>query len=246
MIQLFNTILYQPFLNLLVFLYNIFPGHDLGWAIVLLTIIIKIILHPLSRQAIRGQKSIQELQPKLEELKKKYAGDQQKQSRAMMELYRENKVNPFSSCLPILIQFPLLIAVFQVFRAGLTSANLPVYSFIHNPGTLSVLAFGFLNLAERNIFLAIITGALQYFQTKMLPIKKPAPEFVKKDGAKDESMMTMMNKQMQFMMPIMTVFIGISLPSGLMLYWLVSLLLTILEQKIIFSATTKQAGNQVI
>jgi YidC/Oxa1 family membrane protein insertase len=234
MIQLFKVILYQPLLNLLVFLHNILPGHDLGLAIIIVTIIIRLILWPLSQKAVCSQKALQDLQPKLKVLQEKYKQDKQKLAAAMMELYRENKINPFSSFLPLLIQFPILIAVYQVFLNGLRAKQLVLYSFVHNPGVLNNIAFGFLNISKPNLILAVITGVIQYWQTKML-VKTPPPAIVDgKPGAKDEGVMAIMNKQMSVMMPLLTVFIGIALPSGLMLYWLVGLLLTILQQKLVF------------
>ncbi|MDA2922058.1 YidC/Oxa1 family membrane protein insertase [Patescibacteria group bacterium AH-259-L07] len=232
MIEFFRVILYQPLLNLLVLFYNIIPGNDLGVAIIFLTIVTKLLLFPLSRQGIKAQKSLQEVQPQLEKIKRKHAHDKEKQTKAIMSFYKENKVNPFSSCLPLLIQLPILIAVFQVFRVGLTDTALPVYSFIHNPGVLKVMAFGFLNLAEPSVVLAALTAVFQYFQMKFLSTHKPDQKFAKA-GAKDESMMSAMNKQMKFMMPAFTLFIGMTLPSGLMLYWLASLIISIIEQKII-------------
>jgi len=234
MIQLFKIILYQPLLNLLVFLYNILPGHDLGIAIIIITILIRLILWPLSQQAVRSQKALQDIQPKLKIIQDKYKNDKQKMATAMMEIYRQHKINPFSSMLPILVQLPILIAVYQVFWKGLKATQLALYSFVHNPGALNTLAFGFLDLSHRNIALAIITGLAQYWQTKMLTQTKPPSEVAKKPGAKDENVMAIMNKQMNVMMPLLTVFIGITLPSGLMLYWLVGLLLTILQQKLVF------------
>lgn len=237
MIEFFKIILYQPLLNLMVLFYNIVPGHDLGVAIICLTIVIKLLLSPLSRKGIKAQKSLQEVQPQLEEIKKKYAHDKERQTKAIMNFYKENKVNPFSSCLPLLIQLPILIAVFQVFRVGLTDTALPVYSFITNPGSLNVTAFGFLSLAEPSVVLAAVTAIFQYFQAKLLPTHKPAQKFAKKAGAKDEGMMSAMNKQMKFMMPAFTLFIGMTLPSGLMLYWFVSLAISIVEQKLIFASS---------
>ncbi len=234
MIEFFKIILYIPFLNLLVFFYNVVPGHDLGVSIILLTLSIKLLLLPLSMKAVKGQKELKELQPKLEEIKKKYAKDKESQTKAIMNLYKENKVNPFSSCLPLLIQLPVLIAVFQVFKAGLIDVNLPIYSFIHNPGALNTLGFGFLILSAPNIFLAIITGIGQYIQASMLSSNRLPKSATNKEGAKDESMMTNMNKQMKFMMPVMTIVIGSTLPSGLMIYWFIGIIFTILEQKIIF------------
>jgi len=232
MAHIFQIIFYQPILNLLVWLYNIAPGHDLGIAIILLTVIIKLALLPLSRQAIKSQKSLQDIQPKIDELKKKYANKKEEMGRAMLELYKENKVNPFSSCLPLLVQLPFLWAVFMVFRDGLagTSMNL-VYSFISRPEHINSLSLGFLELSKPNIYLAILAGLAQFWQAKMMITSKPA---VKADGSKDEGMAAIMNKQMLYFMPILTVFIGITLPGGLSLYWFVTTLLTALQQLYVF------------
>jgi len=233
--QSFTVILFQPLLNLLVFLYDVVPGHDLGVAIILLTILIKLILYPLARQSIKSQKALQDLQPKMEEIKKQYKNEKEKQAKAMMELYKNNKVNPLSSCLPLLIQLPFLIAVYQVFRVGLKSNTWPLlYPFVQNPGQLNLLAFGFLDLSKASIFLAVITGAVQYWQTKMLSTSMPPKAVAKTEGAKDEDMMAVMNKQMLYFMPVMTIFIGVSLPAGLVLYWFVMTLLTVGQQALMF------------
>ncbi|MCK5211168.1 membrane protein insertase YidC, partial [Candidatus Parcubacteria bacterium] len=112
---MFQTFFYQPVLNLLVFLYNIVPGNDLGIAIILLTVVIKLLLLPLSKKSIKSQKALQDLQPQTEELKKKFKDNKEAMSKAMLELYKKNKVNPFSSCLPLIVQLPFLFAVFRVF-----------------------------------------------------------------------------------------------------------------------------------
>jgi len=237
MSEIFNLVFYQPILNLLVFLYNIVPGHDIGVAIIIMTVIIKLILLPLSKQSIKSQKSLQELQPKIEEIKKKYADKKEEQGRAMMQLYKENKVNPFSSCLPLLIQLPFLWAVFMVFRDGLSGQSLNlVYSFIYQPEVINTMSLGFVNLAERNVVLAVLAGLAQFWQAKMMITKRPE---VQSGGAKDEDMMAIMNKQMVYMMPALTVFIGLSFPGGLALYWLVTTLLTALQQLYLFKQKEK-------
>lgn len=229
--NLFNTTLFQPLLNALVFLYNIVPGHDLGIAIIILTILLRIALWPLTYQSIRSQRALQELQPKLDALKKQFGKDREQLARETMKLYKEEKINPFSSCLPLLIQLPFLIAVYHVFAVGLNPDSLKwLYPFVQNPGSLQPLSFGFLDLSKANIILALLTGGAQYIQTKMLMTARPP----KVPGSKDEDMMAIMNKQMQVMMPIMTTVIGISLPSGLVLYWLVTTLLTIGQQYVMF------------
>lgn len=246
MISIFTTIFYQPILNLLVFLYNNVPGNDLAIAIILMTAVIKIVLLPLSKKSIESQKSLQELQPKIDELKKKYAGNKEEMGRKMMALYAEHKINPFSSCLPLLIQLPFLISVFHVFRNGLTNGSLErVYPFIENPGTISPITFGGLDLSQPVILFAVLAGLAQFFQAKMMN-KKKAP--VKTQGAKDENMAAAMNKQMLYFMPILTIVIGMSLPGGLTLYWLTTTILTIGQQKLVFKNSDKgkdvESGNE--
>jgi len=232
MANFFETIFYQPILNLLVLIYNIVPGHDIGIAIIVLTLVVKLVLYPLSKKALEGQKALQNLQPKLDEIKKKYVDDKEGMSRAMMELYKQEKVNPLSSCLPLLIQLPFFWAIFKVFRDELSGKAITLlYSFIANPGILNTMAFGLIDFSKPNIVLAILAGASQFVQAKMMPMKTPA---VTTPGAKDENIMAAMNKQMLYFMPVFTVFICWTLPSGLAFYWFISTVLTIAQQKYVF------------
>jgi YidC/Oxa1 family membrane protein insertase len=238
---LFETIFYQPILNLLVFLYNTFG--DLGIAIIFLTLVIKIILLPLSKKSIKSQKALQDLQPKIDELKKKFKGDKQAMSIALMALYKENKVNPFSSCLPLLIQLPFFIAIFKVFKDGFAQDHLDLlYSFVVNPELINTLSLGFFELSERSIILALLAGAAQFWQGKMMVSKKPE---VKTEGAKDENMMAIMNKQMLYIMPGVTVLIGLSFPAGLTFYWFLTTLFTVFQQKLVFSGAKRKKENIV-
>ncbi len=235
---IFTTFFYQPILNLLVFIYNIIPGHDLGVAIIILTVIIKLILLPLSKKSLKSQKALQDLQPQIEELKKKHAGNKEEMGRATMLLYKNNKVNPFSSCLPLLIQLPFLWAVFRVFRNGLSNGSLDlVYSFIYRPEAINAVSFfGLLDLAKSSAVLAVMAGLAQFWQSKMLMTKKPA---VNSPGAKDENMMTTMNKQMLYVMPVITVIFAMQFQAGLALYWLVNTLLTVAQQFYLFRHKNK-------
>jgi len=241
---MFQTFFYQPIFNLLVFLYNIVPGHDLGLAIIALTIVIKVVLLPLSRQSIKSQKALQNLQPKINEIKKKHANNKEAMGKAMMELYKQEKVNPFSSCLPLLIQLPFLWAVFRVFRDGLNGQSLDlVYSFINRPETIEPLSFGVVNLAQPNIVFAILAGAAQFWQAKMMTTKRPE---IKSSGAKDEDMMAIMNKQMIYFMPALTIFICLTFPSGLALYWLITTVLTALQQLYMFRKEESKEKEKII
>lgn len=238
--SLFHTILYQPIFNLFVWLYDILPGHDVGVVVLIITILVRLLVYPLVNSSLKAQKSLQTLQPKMEEVKKQYANDQQKQAQAMMELYKNNKVNPFSSCLPLLIQLPVLIALYMVLRDGLTSANLTkeLYSFVADPGKINTLSFGFLEMSKPNIVLAVLAALSQYWQAKMMTRKSPPPGAGA--GAKDEGMAAMMNKQMLYFMPFLTLIICLSLPSGLALYWFFGTVLMGLQQILLFRKDGKK------
>ncbi|PKL72464.1 hypothetical protein CVV26_01390 [Candidatus Kuenenbacteria bacterium HGW-Kuenenbacteria-1] len=234
MAELFNIICYQPIYNLLIFLYNVIPGNNLGIAIILLTIIIKLLLNPFSLQMIKSQKALQDLQPKVEEIKEKFKDQKEKMSLAMMELYKQEKINPFSSCLPLLIQFPFLIAIFHVFQNGFNVINKDIlYPFISSPEKINSIFLG-INLSQPSNFLAILAGIAQFYQTKMMMSKQPPSEVANTKEAKDESMAAMMNKQMLYFMPVMTVFIGFTLPAGLTLYWFVLTLFMVIQQYLFF------------
>lgn len=233
MIAFYNTFIYEPLFNFLVFIYNTIPGHDLGVAIIILTLVVRIILYPLARQSIKAQKMMQDMQPKLEALKQQYAGNKEKLAEATMKLYREEKVNPLSSCLPLLIQLPFFIALFHVFQNGAKPESLSViYPFIYNPGALNQIAFGgLLDLSKANVILALLAGAAQFWQGHMLVQRRPP----KLDGAtKDEDFAVLMNKQMTYVMPIVTVVIAWRFPAGLALYWFLTTLLLALQQWYMF------------
>lgn len=191
-------------------------------------------------QSLKSQLALQKLQPQMAELKEKYKTDKERLSRELMALYKREKVSPFSSCLPLLIQLPFLIAIYQVFRSGLESGQLDLlYNFISNPGHLADTFLGILSLAKPNWLLAIVTGAVQYWQTKMI-----IPSAQSKNSAliKSSDIATQMNKQALYLMPILTVIFGLQLPAGLMLYWLVNTLLTIGQQYLTIKKNVQQSN----
>jgi YidC/Oxa1 family membrane protein insertase len=240
----FNLILYQPLFNALILLYKYIPGHDFGIAVIILTVLIRLILFPLMAQSIKSQKILNELQPKIQEIQKKHANDKEQQGRAMMELYKQEKFNPFGGCLPLLIQFPLLIALYQVFYRGFNSDKLSsfLYPFIQHPGIINATFLGLINLDKPNIIFAFIAGALQFLQTKMV---MPAQQQQKGQMSQFSGMM---QKQMLYFMPIFTVFILWKLPAAIGLYWIVTTVFSIIQQYIIYSPKNKNrslAGQKV-
>ena len=231
-INFFYIILYQPLFNSLVALYNYAPGHDFGIAIILLTVIIRIILFPISVKAVNSQRGLQKLQPQMQEVQKKYKDDKEKQAREILALYKKEKVNPFSGLLLALIQLPILIALYRVFWQGLNPKQLvSLYGFVSNPGHINPLFLHIIDLSKPNIILAILAGLTQYFQTKML-----LPQNNQNMGGKNKEadISQIMQKQMVYFMPIFTVIILIGLPSALGLYWTISGIFSIIQQYLIF------------
>ena len=232
---IFHTYLYQPMYNLLIWFYDIIPGADIGFAIIILTVVIKLVLWPLTQASLKSQKALQDLQPKVDALKEQYKDNKEQLAKAMMELYGKEKVNPLSSCLPILVQLPILIALYQVLRAGLTTDNFfELYSFVHRPETINTMFLGIVDLTQKSLVLAGLAGVFQFFQTRMLIARRPPKSLQKKEGARDEDMMASMNKSMMYFMPVMTIVIGASLPGGLTLYWVAVNVVSIVQQWLTF------------
>ena len=230
-INFFYIILYQPLFNSLVILYNYIPGHDFGIAIIALTLIIRIILFPISIKAVNSQRGLQKLQPKLQELQKKYKNDREKQAKETLALYKTEKINPFSGLFLALIQLPILIALYQVFWNGLKPQELAgLYAFVSNPGQINTLFIHMIDLSKPNIIFAILAGLTQYFQTKMM---LPRNKIMNKQG-KEADFSQIMQKQMTYFLPVFTVIILINLPSALGLYWTISGLFSIIQQYLIF------------
>ncbi len=226
LISIFNTILYRPIFNVLILLYNYLPGNDFGISIIVLTLIIRLLLYPSSLKAIKSQKSISSIQPKIKEIQERYKDDKEKQAKATMELYKKEKVNPFGGCLPILIQLPILIALFQVLRRGLGTAQLNnLYSFVSVPGQINPTFLGIMNLTNPNMFLALFAGVFQFVQTKML-----APNFKKNKKKKESGFSQIMQKQMVYFFPVITVIILLRLPAAIGLYWITTSLFAIIQQ----------------
>ena len=235
--EIFHDIFVRPLFNVLIFLYNTVPGQDIGLAIIGLTVLVKIVLWPLTHASLKSQRALQKLQPKLKALQEQFKEDRERLSKELMRLYSEERVNPLSSCLPILIQLPVLIGLYRVLSAGLKNTGFAdLYTFVSNPGVIDPTFFGVVDLAQRSIPLAILAAALQYWQMRMLQTNQPPKSVADKKGTADEEMLAAMNQSMKYFMPIMTLIISITLPGGLALYWVAVNALTILQQKIAFQS----------
>lgn len=213
--SLYNEVLYRPLLNGLVWFYTFLPLQDLGLAIIALTAVIRLILTPLLWRGQNAQRKMAELQPEIKRVQSEFKDNREAQGKALMELYAKHKINPFSGCLVILIQLPILIALFQVFQKGLDPAELRLlYSFVQNPGMLDPIGFGLINLSLGNIYLGVVAALTQYFQIKMTMPAAPS-------GPTKGDFASIMQKQSLYIFPALILVWSYTLPSALTLYWTV-------------------------
>lgn len=233
---IYTEVLWRPLFNLLVGFTTVLPGHFMWVGVVLVTLVVRLILLPLSlkqaRQAQQSQGKMAGLQAELKRLKEEHKNDRQKQAAATMALYRKAGVNPASGCLLLLIQLPILIALYRVFLTpiGPDSAHL-LYTFVSLPSTINLSFFGIL-LTQPSLLLAAVAGVAQFIQVRFFsPAPPPTPGTTgDEDSAK---MMAGMQRNMAYVFPVMTVFISLNLPSALPLYWIVSIALAVLQQRLL-------------
>lgn len=244
---LFHEFLYKPLFNLLIFLYETISFGDLGVAIILLTILVRLAFFPLSQKAVKSQKELFKIQPKIREIQQKYKDDKERQAREIMNLYKTSGVNPLSGCLPILIQIPILIALYWVFLKGFNGGALvesDFYSFTPKPESINYTAFGFLDLSKNNVYVAFIAALFQYLQSRMMfKQQMKAKKEVRKEeilhdknkaGKFIDEMSTVMSKQMMYFVPFLTFVVSASLHAGIALYWAVTTLFSLVQQWYVF------------
>jgi YidC/Oxa1 family membrane protein insertase len=225
MMELYNTILFQPLFNAVIFLYNIIPGNDFGLAIVTLTIIIRVAFFPLTVKTTLSQRALSKINPLMKEIKERLKNDAQAQSAAIMKLYKDHKINPLSGCLPLIIQLPILIALYHAFGAGFKPESLDlIYGFLTRPEQINSISFGFLDITIRSIYLALLTGFAQYIQLSQ------NQKLTQSGGSSGPSEMQALNKQMLYIFPVIIIIIGWNLPAGLLVYWMTTTLFSMGEQ----------------
>lgn len=220
---LYHEIIFRPLLNLLVFFYNIIPGHDVGLVIVVVTLVIRALLAPSFHKSLKSQKAMNDLQPKLSELRERHKGNKEAEAKAMMELYKEHKINPLGSCLPILVQLPILIGLYQVFNNALGGHQLDgLYSFIHAPqGGINPYFLGLVDLSKPFWVFGLVAGLAQFWQSKLM---------MPKSTANQDPTARIMSMQTMYVLPAISVFIALKLPAGLPLYWIVTTLFAVGQQ----------------
>lgn len=238
MLSIYNEILYRPLFNAMVYLQNVIPGNDLGLTIIVFTVVIRTIFAPLSLKTIKSQKLLKDLAPKIEEVKTKFKNDTAAQSAAILKLYKENNVNPLAGCLPLLVQVPILIALYRVFISGINADTLNLlYGFITAPGPVDQNFLGLFDITRSSRFLTIVAGGLQFVQSKQAAALQSEPGESSRQGNSTgvasgglNKELAGISKQMLYFFPIMIIIIGWNLPAGLILYWIATTVFSVFEQ----------------
>jgi YidC/Oxa1 family membrane protein insertase len=204
---MFQEIFIRPLYNGLVLIMNLVPGIDVGIAVIIFTIIVRLVLFPLSKSALITQVRMKEIEPEANKIKAQYASDKQLQATKTMELYKTKGVHPFSGILLLFIQLPILFALISVFYRIIPTIDPSLlYSFVHIPVVKATLLG--LDLTKKNLILALITGVVQFLQLHYSVASRQQRNSMQttvKNGAKSDSASNFansMNTQMQFMMPI--------------------------------------------
>ncbi len=222
---LYSEIIYRPLLNSLVAIYAFLPPHDLGLAIIVLTVLVRLALHPTLVKTIRSQQALSKLQPKIREIQERFKDNREEQGRRMMELYKSQGVNPLSGCLPMVIQIPILIGLYQVFFSGLALDDPSLlYSFVPRIQDFNPIAFSLFDLSKPNIVLALTAGVTQFLQARYLPMPSAGPAGQQQDFQKA------MRLQMTYFFPLLIAGISYTLPAALAFYWTILNLIAMLEQ----------------
>ena len=245
-ILLYNELLFRPLFNLLVGITVLLPTHNVGLAIILVTIIVRLILLPSSlhqaRQMQRNQTKMADVKGEIDKIQKKYKNDRAKAAQATMEVYRRAGINPASGCLPLLIQLPILIALYRVFLIGIGPETFDhLYSFVSAPETVSLVFLG-IDLTTPSAFLAILAGLAQFVLMRYFT---PTPTTQPGANESSQEMMRAMQRNMTYFFPVMTVFIGFQFVAALSLYWVASTVFAVAQQYII-KRKLKLEGNPTV
>ena len=221
---IFNTFLYEPLYNALVFLVGVFPGHDMGFAVIALTILVRLVLYPLSRQAIKTQIAMKEITPEIEALKKKHEDDKEAQAKAIFGLYKERGIRPFAGALVMFVQLPVFIALYWVFSNG----GWPVvdvkhlYAGIQAPASVNMMFLGLINLQGHSIVLAALASLSQFAYTRLSMGPRATVDPSPVEASLSGDMARSFDFQMRYFLPLMMGVIGYTVVAAATLYLVVS------------------------
>ncbi|PJE73480.1 MAG: hypothetical protein COV02_02340 [Candidatus Terrybacteria bacterium CG10_big_fil_rev_8_21_14_0_10_41_10] len=216
---IYNTAFLEPLLNGLVFLVGHVPFHDIGLAIIILTLVVRLIIFPFNHKSLMAQRKIKHLAPEIEVIKDKHKNDPREKAKKTMELYKKHGINPMSGFLALLIQIPIILALYKVFLGGMDFDTSKLYSFIAVPDQISTVFLGLIDVTKSSYAMAFLAALSQFFQMRLAipPLsntKKPAGQETFKDNLAKS-----MSIQMRYVMPFFIFFIALKLSSAIAIYW---------------------------
>lgn len=218
----FTACIYNPLYNGLVYFVGILPNHDVGVAVIMLTIIVRIIVYPLSRRAVQAQLDMKQVAPEVEKIRDKFKNDKQAESQAIFALYKERDIHPFASFFLVLIQFPILIGLYWVFaRGGLPNIDATrLYAFVHIPAAVNMEFLGVLGMSSHSIVLAVLASVTQFAYTRL----SMGPRGVKTatEASLSDDMARSLDIQARYVLPAIIGVISYSVVAAAPLYWVTS------------------------
>jgi YidC/Oxa1 family membrane protein insertase len=242
---MWNTLLYNPIYNTLIFIIDNITFGDVGFAIILVTIIVKFAISPLTAKSIRGQILMKRMEPEIKQIKKDFP-NKEEQAKKTFELYKKYKTNPFSGCLIIIIQLPIIFALYKVFYTGIIVNESILYSFVQAPAVMYTNFIGLFEMGSKSVFLGIITGITQFIQGYLSsPAKPKSIEIVKEEEINNspKDFQTQLSESMQMNVRyVLPVFVGIfawQISAAVALYWIVSNIFTIVQEWYIRRSITR-------
>ena len=236
-IYIWHTFFFYPVYNTLVFFIDFIPGGDVGLAIIATVVVVKLLLFPLSIKAVKTQKIMREIEPKLKEIKEKFKDKKEELAKATMNIYREAGMNPFASIGVMFLQIPFVFALYLAVAKGggiiLPGINLDIlYNFIPHPTNISMNFLGFFDITGKSIVLAIVAGLTQFISVRFT-MPKPVPREPNAVPSFKADFSRNMHLQMQYMLPLIIVFAAYSFSAAIALYFVVSNLMMIAQELVV-------------
>ncbi len=244
---IWHTFFFDPIYNSLVFFIDILKNGDVGVAIILTVVLVKVILLPLSLKGARAQLIMQEMEPKMNEIKTKYKDNKEEQAKRTLELFQTNNVNPFSSILLLFIQIPIVIALyFAVYRGGgvpLPEINTALlYSFVAIPQEVTMYFLGLMDITQKSVMLALAAAVTQFIHTK-LSLPKLAPKEAGKEASFKDDFNRSLQLQMRYMMPVIIFIAAYTISAAIALYFTVSNIMSIFQEYVLRHKKLKYNGT---
>lgn len=245
MAELFHILVKQPLYNGLIGILDVSSYIDMGIAVIFLTILVKLLLFPLSLKASRTQRLMKELEQPMKEIREKYKDDREQQGRKLLELYREKKLNPFSGIATLFLQLPIIFGLYYLFlKGGLPEVDASLlYSFIPIPEHVDMFFLGVVDMAGKSAPLAFLAGVTQYFQAHYA---LPAPAPRKENATFQEDFARSLHMQMKYVLPFVVGGVAYVASAAVALYWITSNIFAIGQELYVKRVAEKEKPNRVV